>query len=87
MVRIACASAERRRCSARDSAGVSHVVIQVMGRWDSSAYEVYCRWERRNVRRLGAAVASTTFEDYDGGYGDEELVVQPNGNADHGSGA
>ena len=60
-------------------AGVSHVIIQVMGRWDSDAYEAYCRWEGRNVRRLGAVVASSTFEDVDGGYCDEELVAAPIG--------
>ena len=64
--------------------GVSHAVIQVMGRWDSDAYEAYCRWEGRNARRMGAVVASTEFEEYDGGYGDEELVAPP---GDAGGGA
>ena len=53
--------------------GVPPEVIRIMGRWDSEVYEIYCRMSRQAARRLGVAVASTAFTDFEGEYTHEEL--------------
>ena len=59
--------------SALLAANVPAAVIQVMGRWDSDVYQVYCRWSAASARRAGTAVASTPYEDFEGEYQYEEL--------------
>ena len=55
------------------AAGIQPASIQVMGRWDSDVYQVYCRWSSATARRMGQAVASTTYDDFEGEFTHEEL--------------
>ena len=56
------------------AAGVPPAVIQIMGRWDSEVYKIYCRMSGEAARRMGAVVASTQLHDTAAGYRDEELT-------------
>ena len=56
------------------AAGMSPLTIRVMGRWDSDAYEVYCRLSRQTALRVGAVVASTPFDEVAGAFIDEDLM-------------
>ena len=60
--------------SALLAAGIPPAAIQVMGRWDSDVYLVYCRWSQDAARRVGSAVASTCFTDFEGEYTHEEMM-------------
>ena len=55
------------------AAGIQPASIQVMGRWDSDVYQVYCRWSSAAARRMGQAVASTTYNDFEGEFTHEEF--------------
>lgn len=56
------------------AAGVSPAHIQLLGRWDSDCYQVYCRLCRQAAIAVGSKVASTEFEDFEGMFDHEELV-------------
>jgi len=60
--------------SAALAAGVPPETIRILGRWDSSVYEIYCRLSRQSASRVGAVVASTPFQDFEGEFEDEELI-------------
>ena len=47
------------------AAGVAPDVIKKLGRWDSDVALVYQRMSREAAMRIGAAVASTAFEDFE----------------------
>ena len=55
--------------------GVSPEAIQIMGRWDSDVYKIYCRQSRQVAMRLGAVIASTPFDDLHEAFDNEELLL------------
>ena len=56
------------------AAGISPAHIQLLGRWDSDCYQIYCRLCRQAAIAVGSKVASTSFEDFEGMFDHEELV-------------
>ena len=58
------------------AAGVPPAIIQIMGRWDSDVYAVYCRWSQQSARRAGAIVSSAQLNDLAGAFLDEEFCVR-----------
>ena len=56
------------------AAGVAPAHIQLLGRWDSDCYQIYCRLCRQAAIAVGSKVASTRFEDFEGMFDHEELV-------------
>jgi len=60
--------------SAALAGGVPPEVIRIMGRWDSAVYEIYCRLSRQAACKVGATVASTAFNDFEGEFANEELL-------------
>ena len=56
------------------AAGVSPAHIQLLGRWDSDCYQIYCRLCRQAAIAVGSKVASTRFEDFEGMFDHEEFA-------------
>ena len=56
------------------AAGVAPAHIQLLGRWDSDCYQIYCRLCRQAAIAVGSKVASTRFEDFEGMFDHEEFA-------------
>ena len=60
-MRVGTHGLRRGGATAALAAGVDPETIRMMGRWDSSVYQIYAQRSRRAAMRLGAVVASTHF--------------------------
>ena len=48
-----------------------------MGRWSSDVYEIYCRMSVEAALQVGTALSSAQVHTFEGGFGLEELELQP----------
>jgi hypothetical protein len=49
----------------------------MMGRWSSDIYEIYCRMSLQAALQVGTALASATYDTFEGGFHEEHLELQP----------
>ena len=63
--------------SAALAAGVQPSLIRLLGRWDSSIYEIYCRMSLQSALHVGQAVTSTTVDSLEQGFHEEHFELQP----------
>ena len=63
--------------SAALAAGIQPSLIRLMGRWDSSIYEIYCRMSLQSALHVGQAVTSTAVDSLEQGFHEEHFELQP----------
>ena len=59
------------------AAGVPPALIRLMGRWSSDIYEIYTRMSLEAALGVGRAISSARVTTFEGGFGQEELELQP----------
>jgi hypothetical protein len=48
----------------------------MMGRWSSDVYEIYCRMSLQAALQVGTALASASYDTFEGGFREEHLELQ-----------